>query len=177
MQLDLEKVDKLPFDDNFFDTVVCSEVLEHIDNLHHILKEIIRVSQYIIISMPNPWGNVWSTIINNEFYRGSLKNKEERWLKFYGLPYRKPIDRHKWFYSYSEVKRFFKKIAKENNLSILQIEGEIEDSEKFKKNLSHIIFTTFGIRVKLSGGSFNHERKRMIKDCSSGKFWIVLKKE
>lgn len=49
---DLEE--KLPFNDNFFDTVILSEVLEHVVNSEKVLQEASRVSQKnILVSIPN----------------------------------------------------------------------------------------------------------------------------
>lgn len=36
IRLNLEEVDRLPFEEGTFDCVVCSDVLEHLDNFHHI---------------------------------------------------------------------------------------------------------------------------------------------
>lgn len=45
---------KLPYQDNSFDLVLCTEVLEHLDNPSKALKELIRVSnKYLVISVPN----------------------------------------------------------------------------------------------------------------------------
>lgn len=45
---------KLPYKDNFFDLVICTEVLEHLHNPKKALHEILRVSKkYAIISVPN----------------------------------------------------------------------------------------------------------------------------
>ena len=54
--IDLEKIERLPFDDASFDAVLCSEVLEHLDNLHAMFGELTRVSRrWILISLPNCW--------------------------------------------------------------------------------------------------------------------------
>ncbi len=47
----------LPYKDNSFDLVLCSEVLEHLEDPQKALKELFRVSQkYVLISVPNePW--------------------------------------------------------------------------------------------------------------------------
>jgi methionine biosynthesis protein MetW len=46
--------DKLPFNDNSFDTVILSEVLEHIVNSENVLKEARRVTKKnILVSIPN----------------------------------------------------------------------------------------------------------------------------
>lgn len=44
----------LPYEDNSFDLVLCTEVLEHLDNPGRALKELIRVSnKYLVVSVPN----------------------------------------------------------------------------------------------------------------------------
>ena len=45
---------RLPYKDNSFDLVVCTEVLEHLDNPRKAYKELVRVSRkYILVSVPN----------------------------------------------------------------------------------------------------------------------------
>lgn len=110
IRLNLEEVDALPFDDAVFDCVVCADVLEHLDNLHFIVDEIIRVSKrYIIISMPNNWANARRAIARG---KGSIGH--------YGLPEEPPLDRHKWFFSLSEAIDFFRKQAKKKNFLLLR---------------------------------------------------------
>lgn len=48
---------KLPYHDNAFDVVLCTEVLEHLEDPGKALKEIKRVAKkYCVISVPNePW--------------------------------------------------------------------------------------------------------------------------
>lgn len=174
---DLENLETLPFEDNYFDVVVCADVLEHIENIHRVLQEFVRISKYLIISLPNPWSGVWKAIIYNKIYSGSLKNDEKRWLKFYGLPDYVPNDRHKWFFSFSEAQIFFKRVAKRLNLEILQIDGEIVNISYFKNQIKKLVFNSFGIKINLSGGKYNKERERLIKDCCSSKIWILLKKK
>jgi len=44
----------LPYEDNAFDLVLCTEVLEHLDEPEKALKELIRISnRYLAISVPN----------------------------------------------------------------------------------------------------------------------------
>ncbi len=96
VQLDLEYITRLPFDTGSFDCVVCTDVLEHLDNLHLIFGELIRVAKtYVIISLPNNWVNARQPITRG---RGSLSH--------YGLPGEPPLDRHKWFFSMSEAEGF-----------------------------------------------------------------------
>jgi SAM-dependent methyltransferase len=94
--LDLETIDRLPFDDAAFDCVVCSDVLEHLDNLHTIFDEILRVTKrWAIISWPNNWVNARVPIARGYGV-----------LKHYGLPPAKPHDRHKWFFNLTEAHEF-----------------------------------------------------------------------
>ena len=45
---------QLPYKDNSFDLVLCTEVLEHLDNPQAGLKELVRVSnKYLVITVPN----------------------------------------------------------------------------------------------------------------------------
>lgn len=45
---------ELPYKDNSFDLVLCTEVLEHLEEPQKALKELVRVSnKYIVISVPN----------------------------------------------------------------------------------------------------------------------------
>jgi len=56
-ELDIKKFDftinKLPFPDNFFETVVLLDVLEHLYQPKKVLKEVHRVSRNLLISVPN----------------------------------------------------------------------------------------------------------------------------
>ena len=56
IQLDLDAIDRLPYDNNFFDVIHCGELLEHLSNPDHLLDEIYRVLKQdgiAIISTPN----------------------------------------------------------------------------------------------------------------------------
>lgn len=51
---------KLPFPDNSFDMVVCSQVLEHIENPEEAVREIMRVSKHkVLIDVPTPLWEAW----------------------------------------------------------------------------------------------------------------------
>lgn len=103
--IDLEKDALSQFEDNSFTTVICCDVLEHLDNLHQVFDEICRVSnQFVIISLPNNWLH---------FKFRLIKSKGES--KFYGLPLEEPIDRHKWFFNYDQALNFLIERGKINN--------------------------------------------------------------
>lgn len=98
IKIDLQKCSRLPFDDGSFDTVICIDVLEHLDNLHTIFKELVRVSnKYVVISLPNCWRDA-----RKKIERGSGS------FAHYGLPPEEPKDRHRWFFNISQANNFFK---------------------------------------------------------------------
>ena len=100
----------MPFEDRSFETIVCTDVLEHIDNIYHAYDELFRVAdRKVIISLPNNWTNARRPI---ERGKGSFS--------FYGLPAEKPKDRHKWFFGLTEARDFF--YAQERRFPIRVVE-------------------------------------------------------
>lgn len=54
LKLKIGDIYKLPYAENSFDLVICTEVLEHLENPRRALRELIRVSsKYILLSVPN----------------------------------------------------------------------------------------------------------------------------
>jgi SAM-dependent methyltransferase len=107
--------DRLPYDDNSFDIVTCLDVLEHLDNPHQALKELIRVAKYsVFISLPN----MYHYSFRRRFlFGGGISGK-------YAFPIKPIIDRHRWIMSYDEAIDFIKannpscKVKHENLLTI-----------------------------------------------------------
>jgi SAM-dependent methyltransferase len=94
LTIDLERMACLPFEDGFFDCVVCTDVLEHLDNLHSVLEELIRVSdRLVLLSLPNMF-----TLGQRLLYLGGQISS-----RTYGLT---PTNRHKWFYTFSQAREF-----------------------------------------------------------------------
>jgi SAM-dependent methyltransferase len=101
----------LPFAGSIFDCVVCLDVLEHLEEIHSMFPELIRVTRgYAIVSLPNPFAQYWPL-----FFRGG-GNADK-----YGLPPDRPPDRHRWFFNYDEAKTFLITMAHRNNARILRI--------------------------------------------------------
>ncbi|MBI3627212.1 MAG: methyltransferase domain-containing protein [Candidatus Sungbacteria bacterium] len=95
LPFDWEKAD-LPFPANSFDTVVCLDTLEHINDLHRSFYDLLRVSKhYVIISLPNPWRKTFKRMLGGTWDKGD-----------YGLPPEKPFDRHKWFFNTEDIEYF-----------------------------------------------------------------------
>ena len=75
-------VDMFPFESDFFDYVVVSEVLEHLDNQHHCLKEIYRVLKsggILIGTVPNSL-NIDRFIMT--FFNRNFKMTEDHYCSF-----------------------------------------------------------------------------------------------
>ena len=86
---DLEKQSLLDhFGINSFDCVVCLDVLEHVNDLHGLLQQIIRISKsHVVLSFPNELN--WHLLVK-------MRHTREREFGFF------PRNRHKWFISYED---------------------------------------------------------------------------
>jgi len=101
---------------NSFDCVLCLDVLEHVENIHEVFDEICRVAnRHAIISLPNAYAEFWQMLRLGDYSHNAS-------LKFYGLPLERPIDRHKWFFSYEEAEKFVIYRAAKNKMRILQLD-------------------------------------------------------
>lgn len=111
--LNLDTREPLPFADASFRNVICIEVLEHLEQLHHVFGELVRVSaEHVIVSLPNCWRDARRPI---ERGRGHFAH--------YGLPSEPPQDRHRWFFSYTEACDFMRARAGHHGLTIVELFG------------------------------------------------------
>jgi len=111
MVIDLETAERLPFDDGSFDTVLCIEVLEHLDALHRTFAEIVRVSRrYVLVSLPNCW-----TVARRPVSRGKGT------IGHYGLPSSRPPDRHKWFFGLTDARDFLLAVGDHYGMQVVDI--------------------------------------------------------
>ncbi len=111
---------KIPFDDNSFNCVLCLDVLEHLDNIHGTFDELCRVSsRYVIISLPNSYRDFLGMMFGSE----AKKNQN---FKYYGLPIDRPDDRHKWFFSNADAIRFVTERGKKNGMCVVQVDTDNE---------------------------------------------------
>ena len=109
--VDLEQ-GALPFGSDTFDCVICLDVLEHLEHLHQVFSELVRVARrYLIISLPNSLGQYWPQLI-----RGGGRSVH------FGLPVDPPQDRHRWFFNYEEAKAFLLVMAQRNDLQLRRLE-------------------------------------------------------
>lgn len=162
-KLNLEQDLPLPIEDRAFETVICTEVLEHVDNFHDVFSELLRVSsKWLIISLPNCLNGIDAYFLNSKRYQtkkaGITRGSH---LKFYGLPAFPPDDRHKWFFSYSEAEAFFRYHESPERYRIVTTfpTGLVTTSRR--ENLKRRLLRTF-----LSRDSFYN--------LYSASFWCVL---
>jgi SAM-dependent methyltransferase len=149
LRVDLAGIERLPFDDRAFKCVLCIDVLEHLDNLHEIFAELVRVSkQYIIISLPNCWCDARQPIGRGKGHFGH-----------YGLPLQKPQDRHKWFFSLSEARQFLEGKAEELGLGL----EDMFVTEKPRIGLVRLLR-----RIRYPGDRYHNRYSRTL--------WAILEK-
>lgn len=123
LKVDLDRDYPLPISDGSAETVVCTDVLEHLDELHRVFRELLRISRrYVIISVPNALTEVRPYLFRTLYSgRAGIGGYDVgRFSKFYGLPCYKPYDRHKWFFSYTEAEMFFRNLANELQYEVIE---------------------------------------------------------
>lgn len=107
---DWEK-EQLPFEERSFETVICLDTLEHINDIHLSFTDLSRITKnHLIISLPNCWRKTWK-----KFLRGYGSGAS------YGLPPEKPKDRHKWFFNTEDVDNFLFYSAYKNKLKVIDV--------------------------------------------------------
>jgi SAM-dependent methyltransferase len=150
VKFDLDSSTLFPFENEAFKSIICVDVLEHLNNLHFVFSELVRVSkEYIIISLPNCWRDARVPI---ERGRGHFAH--------YGLPVNKIIDRHRWFFNLSEAKQFLNAQIEVFNLKL----EEMFLTEKPKNSVLR-----FFRRIRYPGERYMNRYSHTI--------WVVLKKQ
>ncbi len=166
LKVDLDKSYPLPIESRRFDTVICTDVLEHLEELHRVFQELIRISnKYIIISVPNALTAVRNYIKREEYIgdAGEAGIDVGRYTKFYGLPLKKPHDRHRWFFSYTEAEEFFHKNAQEFGYKILAEYSIGSKASSLKGKVARLC-----IRYLMG--------EHAMKDWFCSSYWCVLEK-
>lgn len=145
---DFDKTDVLPFKDKEFDLVVCTDVLEHLETIHAIYAEIMRVSaKDVIITLP--------VATRISIIKKILSRKP---LARYGLPVDRPADRHRWFYTLDEVEKFIRVNAERNGFFVESFELDVEFPIKNTPILKKII-TKFAKRLTATAVVISLRRK------------------
>ncbi|MEZ6235609.1 MAG: methyltransferase domain-containing protein [Phycisphaerales bacterium] len=112
--VNLDKED-LPVGDQSFDTVVCTDVLEHLERCHAVFDGLCRASRrHVVVSLPNPLHALMDAIANGSQGR----------LKYYGLPVDPPADRHRWFFGHEEAVEFLTQRGRLAGFEVEQMDTE-----------------------------------------------------
>lgn len=107
--------EELPFEARSFDTVVCTDVLEHLERCHAVFDRMCEIAaQRVLVSLPNPLNGLLD----------SMQVRSEGWEKFYGLPVDPPQDRHRWFFGFDDARRFLEERGRRKGFSIEQLDVE-----------------------------------------------------
>jgi len=86
-------------------------VLEHLENLHAVFDEFVRVARrHAVITLPNCWNSARQRLRRG---KGSIAH--------YGLPLDPPADRHRWFFSLEEAEAFLRERARRTGLEIVEM--------------------------------------------------------
>jgi SAM-dependent methyltransferase len=110
----------LPFTSRAFDTVICYDVLEHVDSPHRLFDECARVaSRSMIVALPNNWPSMAASLVAGH-------NRTHR--KGYGLATDEPLPgiRHKWFFNLEEGELFLRARADRAGWSVARVEHVYE---------------------------------------------------
>ena len=166
IKIDLDNTNPIPIEDNRFDTIICTDVLEHLEELHQVFSELIRISnKYLIISVPNAWKGF--SITSRKVYNGNAGEAGidvGKYKKFYGLPLNKPIDRHRWFFSYTEAEEFFRKNSNTLSYRIVREYAIGEKTNSIKGRIYRVIMKFF-------------LKKNVYKDWFYNTYWCIIEKK
>lgn len=117
-KIDLDSINSLPFDDDSFDLCCGFDILEHLENFHLILDEMLRVARKtVLLSLPNSSYEVIPNVLSNKPQKRPDLNRGT-YSKFYGLPLYKPVDRHRWWLYFFDIVRFFSWYSWQNDYEI-----------------------------------------------------------
>jgi|TARA_B100000929_G_scaffold273925_1_gene246670 SAM-dependent methyltransferase len=97
----------IPFSDDSFDIVFALDVLEHVENIHFLFSEILRVSKKeAIVALPNM--SYWKFRLR--YLKGNdISDK-------YVLPPKMILDRHRWLTSYKSSKFLIQSLSGNFNI-------------------------------------------------------------
>ncbi|MBL8764850.1 MAG: methyltransferase domain-containing protein [Phycisphaerae bacterium] len=111
--VDLDR-DELPFEPASFDTVLCTDVLEHLERCHDVFDQLCRAARrHVIVSLPNPLRNMLESLVVGRAA-----------VKYYGLPVEAPGDRHRWFFGFEDAVRFVSERGRRAGFSVEQLDFE-----------------------------------------------------
>ena len=128
-----------PFDDNEFDYVICSHVIEHVEDVEHFGSELFRIANKGYLEYPTIY---YEYLYNFKVHLNFLKKNNLDFDKYYAI--------HKFFYE--SLTKGYTNIV--DDFKIYMFEG-FEWIEPFHineaKNLDQLIFENYHINKKNPG--------------------------
>ena len=156
--IDLDSVSNLDFVDGAFDAVIALDLLEHLEQFHLIIHEMLRISRSkIYITLP-----IASFDFVNKFLMNRVRNNQNDegvYTKYYGLPLNHPGDRHRWFLYADDILRYFLFIENKYDVNVNFVEpamaGKIGFLRRFvSKRIKLNLFTShIGIVITKKKGT------------------------
>lgn len=103
--------EKIPFEDKYFDAVVCLDVIEHVFEPRNLIKEISRIMKFngiLIISSPNirNWKHLFDLVVLGKFPKTA--DDSDHW-----------DGGHLHYFTYGDVENILKK----NNIKVIEKRG------------------------------------------------------
>ncbi|MBW1666990.1 MAG: class I SAM-dependent methyltransferase [Deltaproteobacteria bacterium] len=116
----------LPYEDNQFDTVICIEVFEYLDNPEKAFRELLRVAkkQIIIASANYTWFKI-RAIVNNNYKINIRKRKTQTthvFLKKLGRKHNLKCRFKTVSFRYDKIRRFFGVLCSSDIIAIYKLE-------------------------------------------------------
>jgi ubiquinone/menaquinone biosynthesis C-methylase UbiE len=117
--LNLDKIERLPFEDESFDASCAFDVLEHLEQFHLINSEMFRVSRKeMVVSLPISSSEILGVVRNKKTYKGKDRLDRGVYSKYYGLPLSVPEDRHRWWLYFDDIVQYYLIFSEEKKCSV-----------------------------------------------------------